>query len=240
MLAHGFSAVLRCVLFSSSSRITPTPRPISASEGKESSIAHQPSSAGLPPFECATSHSNRGSPTGRITAESSRSGSERAAPRALGSDPTRAMGARLSPSATAGAGRSCFAEGKTDGLPSPNGSKSSRRRLDSFYYYSSVHTRIEGVQLTTVCGSASTPDSRATHSVRRQPSETAIMLFRMVGETGFHRPMDRTEGLPYWLGADARSHATTWPPGTIAHVSGCHVPQPWHVGPKAVPMPDAL
>ena len=55
------------------------------------------------------------------------------------------------PPQPAGAGRSCFAEGKTDGLPSPNGSKSSRRRLDSFYYYSSVHTRIEGVQLTTVC-----------------------------------------------------------------------------------------
>ena len=32
----------------------------------------------------------------------------------------------------------------------------------------------------------------------------------------------------------------TTSPSTLAHVSECHVPQPWHVGAMAVPMPDEL
>ena len=32
----------------------------------------------------------------------------------------------------------------------------------------------------------------------------------------------------------------TTSPSTLAHVSGCHGPQPWHIGAMAVPMPDTL
>ena len=32
----------------------------------------------------------------------------------------------------------------------------------------------------------------------------------------------------------------TTSPSTLAHVSGCHGPQPWYIGAMAVPMPDTL